>query len=96
MEILIVLAALVAIGAIWYFNRGQKLDANNDGKVNLTDEGTFIDNAAKGVARTADANKDGKVDAKDAKAVVKKAAVRAKATAKRVSSAAKRAPAKKK
>lgn len=96
MEILIVLAALVAIGAIWYFNRGQKLDANNDGKVNLADVGTFIDNTAKGVARAADANKDGKVDAKDAKAVVKKAAVRAKATAKRVSSAAKRAPAKKK
>ena len=96
MEILIVLAALVAIGAIWYFNRGQKLDANNDGKVNLADVGTFIDNTAKGVARAADTNKDGKVDAKDAKAVVKKAAVRAKATAKRVSSAAKRAPAKKK
>ena len=96
MEILIVLAALVAIGAIWYFNRGQKLDANNDGKVNLADVGTFIDNTAKGVARVADANKDGKVDAKDAKAVVKKAAVRAKATAKRVSSSAKRAPAKKK
>ena len=96
MEILIVLAALVAIGAIWYFNRGQKLDANNDGKVNLADVGTFIDTTAKGVARAADANKDGKVDAKDAKAVVKKAAVRAKATAKRVSSAAKRAPAKKK
>ena len=96
MEILIILAALVAIGAFWYFNRGQKLDANNDGKVNLADVGTFIDNAAKGVARAADANKDGKVDANDAKAVVKKAAVRAKATAKRVSSAAKRAPAKKK
>ena len=96
MEILIILAALVAIGAFWYFNRGQKLDANNDGKVNLADVGTFIDNTAKGVARAADANKDGKVDAKDAKAVVKKAAVRAKATAKRVSSAAKRAPAKKK
>ena len=96
MEILIILAALVAIGAFWYFNRGQKLDANNDGKVNLADVGTFIDNTAKGVARAADANKDGKVDAKDAKAVVKKAAVRAKATAKRVGSAAKRAPAKKK
>jgi hypothetical protein len=96
MEILIILAALVAIGAIWYFNRGQKLDANNDGKVNLADVGAFIDNTAKGVARVADANKDGKVDAKDAKAVVKKAAVKAKATAKRVSSTAKRAPAKKK
>jgi len=96
MEILIVLAALVAIGAIWYFNRGQKLDANNDGKVDLADVGTFIDKTAKGVARAVDANKDGKVDAKDAKAVVKKAAVRAKTTVKRVSSAAKRAPAKKK
>jgi hypothetical protein len=96
MEILIILAALVAIGAIWYFNRGQKMDANNDGKVNLADVGAFIDNTAKGVARVADANKDGKVNTKDAKAVIKKAAVKAKSTAKRVTTAAKRAPAKKK
>ena len=101
MEIVIIVAIVVALGAVWYFNRGRKLDANQDGKVNLEDMGVFLENTANGVAKAADVNNDGKVDAKDAEVVVKKAAVKAKATAKRVKAAAdkkapaKRAPAKK-
>ena len=96
MEILIILAAVVVIGALWYFNRGQKLDANADGKVDMSDVNVFISNAVEGAGKIGDINKDGKVDVQDAKVAVKKAAVKAKSTAKRVTTAAKKATAKKK
>jgi len=100
MELLLVVAISVVVGALIYFNRSSRgLDANQDGKIDATDASTFIDNTVGGVKRVLDVNQDGRVDAEDAKAAVKavaktakKAAVKAK-TATR--SAAKKPAAKK-
>lgn len=85
MEIIVILIAVVVLGAIWYANRNTGFDANNDGKVDLKDAAAAVKNTVAVAKTVADTNKDGKVDAKDAKAVaskataaVKKAAVRAK------------------
>ena len=86
METLLVIAIVVVVGAIIYFNRSSKsLDINEDGKVDAADAKAAVQNAVTGVKQTADVNKDGKVDAADAKVVatkaktaVKKAAVKAK------------------
>ena len=74
MELLIIIAVAVVIGAVIYFNRASKsFDINNDGKVDLADAKAAVDNAVTGVTAAADVNKDGKVDAEDAKVVVEKA-----------------------
>lgn len=92
MEILLVIAVVVVVGALVYFNRSAKsLDVNNDGKVDATDVKVAVQNTVEGVKATADVNKDGKVDAADVKVV----ATKAKAGAKKVSTKAKEAVAKK-
>ncbi len=91
MEIIVIAIVVVALGGIWYYNRGSKnLDVNKDGKVDSTDVKVAVQNAVEGVKSTADVNKDGKVDAADvkvvkekAKAGVKKAATKAKETVKK-------------
>jgi hypothetical protein len=79
MEILLAIAVAVVIGALIYFNRSSKgLDVNNDGKVDLADIKSAVDNTVAGVTAAADVNKDGKVDAADVKQVAKKATTNAK------------------
>jgi len=74
MEILLAIAAVVVVGALFYFNRSAKsLDINNDGKVDAADAKAAVQNTVEGVKATADVNKDGKVDIKDAKQVKEKA-----------------------
>ena len=94
--VIVILAAVVILGALWYFNRDQKsFDVNKDGKVDFNDAGKAVENAATGVkevvAEAADVNKDGKVDVADAKVVAKKAAAGAKKAAGKAKSAAKTA-----
>ena len=70
MEILLVIAVTVVVGALIYFNRSSRgLDANQDGKVDLNDANTFIDNTVSGVKNVLDVNRDGSVDTKDLAAV---------------------------
>ena len=86
MEIILLLIAVVVIGAIWYFNRGTKnFDVNNDGKVTAADATAAVQNAVEGVKAAADVNHDGKVDVADVKVVKEKA----KATTKKVATKAK-------
>ncbi len=93
MEILIIIAVVVAVGAFVYYNRSSKgLDVNKDGKVDSADAKAAVQNVVEGVKATADVNKDGKVDAGDvavvkekAKAGAKKAVAKAKDTAKKAS-----------
>ena len=88
---LILIGAVVVIGAVIYYNRKSKsLDVNNDGKVDAADVKAAVQNVVEGVKATADVNKDGKVDAADvavvkekAKAATKKAATKAKETVKK-------------
>ena len=93
MEIIIALVAVIVVGALVYFNRSAKsLDINNnDGKVDLADAKTAVDNTVTGLAAVADVNRDGVVDVADAKAVVEKAATEVKKTAAKARSAAKKA-----
>jgi hypothetical protein len=91
MEIVLLAIAAVVIGAFIYYNRSSKsFDVNNDGKVDAADAKAAVQNVVEGVKATADVNKDGKVDAADVKVVkekaktgAKKAAVKAKETAKK-------------
>jgi hypothetical protein len=81
MEIVLIAIAVVAIGAIIYFNRSSKgLDVNNDGKVDSADVKAAVQNVVCGVQETVDVNKDGKVDAADVKVVAEKAKTVAKKT----------------
>ena len=80
MEIIILLV-IVAVGLIWYFNSKTGLDANNDGKVDVSDAKAMVSNVVQGVKSTADANNDGKVDMADAKVVAEKAKTKAKKVA---------------
>jgi Dockerin type I domain len=92
MEIIIVLIAIVVIGAIWYVNRDTGFDANKDGKVDLKDAGVMLEQTVKEVKEeikeVADVNKDGKVDSADAKVVAEKAKETVKKTATKVKAAA--------
>jgi FtsZ-interacting cell division protein ZipA len=88
MEIIIALAAIVVIGAIWYANRNTGADVNGDGKVDLADVKAAVE---KTVATVADANKDGKVDVADVKAVATKAKAAAKKTVAKTATKAKAA-----
>ena len=92
MEILLAIAVAVVIGALIYFNRTSKgLDVNNDGKVDLADVKTAVENTLAGVTAAADVNKDGKVDAADVKVVAEKATTQIKKAAVKAKTAAKKA-----
>ena len=55
MEMLLAIAVVVVIGALVYFNRSSKtLDINNDGKVDLADAKTSVQNVVEGVKAAAD------------------------------------------
>lgn len=85
------LLALVVVGAfIWYVNRDSKIDANDDGKVDLADAKVAVEKAVVEAKNLADVNKDGVVNVSDAvaagkkvKAGAKKAAGKAKAAVKK-------------
>ena len=49
MEIVIIVAVAVVIGAVIYFNRSSKgLDVNNDGKVDAADAKAAVQNVVEG------------------------------------------------
>lgn len=92
MEIVIIVAAVVVIGAIIYFNRSSKgLDVNNDGKVDAADAKAAVQNVVEGVKATADVNKDGVVDSADAKVAVETVKTQVKRTANKAKTAATKA-----
>jgi hypothetical protein len=90
MEIIIAIV-VIAIGAIWYFNRDKGLDVNADGKVNVDDVKAAVENTVVAVKEVVDVNKDGTVDAKDVKAVATKAKATVRKTATKATGA-KRGP----
>jgi hypothetical protein len=85
MEILLVIAAVVVIGAIWYVNRDKGADVNGDGKVDLADAALAVQNTVAAVKPVVEAK------AEVAKAAVKTAATQAKATTKKATTKAKEA-----
>lgn len=99
MEIVLLVAVAVAIGAFMYYNRNVKsLDVNNDGKIDANDAKAAIQNVVEGATASADVNNDGKVDAADvavvkekAKAGAKKAATKAKETVKKATTRGRKA-----
>jgi hypothetical protein len=93
MEIVLIVIALVVIGALIYFNSGSKtLDVNKDGKVDAADVKAAVETLTEVVAPKVE-----KVVEK-AKRTAKTATTKAKATVKKVEKAtktvAKKAPAK--
>lgn len=72
MEIIIAIV-IIAVGAIWYFNRDKGLDVNKDGKVDVKDLEVAVENTVAAV----------KEEAKEVKAAVKKTATKAKTTVKK-------------
>jgi preprotein translocase subunit SecF len=88
MEIIIAIV-IVAVGAIWYFNRDKGLDVNSDGKVDVKDLEVAVENAVVAVKEVIDVNKDGAVDAKDVKAVATKAKATVRKTATKATTKAK-------
>jgi|APGre2960657373_1045057.scaffolds.fasta_scaffold01008_2 hypothetical protein len=92
MEILLAIAVVAVIGALLYFNRSSKsLDVNNDGKVDVSDAKTAVQNAVEGVKTVADINKDGVVDSADAAVVVEQAKTAVKKAATKTKTAVKKA-----
>jgi hypothetical protein len=89
------LLGLVAVGAfIWWVNRDEKIDANDDGNVDVAEAKAAVEKAVAEAKKLADVNKDGKVDVADVKeagkkvkAGAKKAAGKAKAAVKKVKKA---------
>lgn len=96
MELLLGLAVAVALIALIYFNRrAHGLDINQDGKVNLDDAKTAVNNTVSGITETLDVNDDGRIDAGDVKAAAKATVSTAKKIAKTATDAAKKTTAKK-
>ena len=92
MEILLAIAMVAVIGAFLYFNRSSKsLDVNNDGKVDIADAKTAVQNVVEGVKAVADVNKDGVVNSTDAAVVVDKAKTEVKKTVTKAKTAVKKA-----
>jgi cytochrome c biogenesis factor len=75
MEIIIAIV-VVAIGAIWYFNRDKGLDVNSDGKVDIQDVKAAVENTVAVV------KEEVKEEVAEVKAAVKKTATRAKTATK--------------
>lgn len=82
MEIIIAIAVL-AVVAIWYFNRDSGLDVNKDGKVDVKDVQVAVENTVAAV------KEEVKEEVAEVKAAVKKTATKAKATAKKAATKAK-------
>jgi hypothetical protein len=79
------LLTLVAVGAfIWYVNRDEKIDSNDDGKVDVSEAKAAVEKAVSVAKAAADVNKDGKVDVADVKEAGKKAKAGAKKAAAKV------------
>jgi copper chaperone CopZ len=79
------LLALVVVGAfIWYVNRDEKIDSNDDGKVDVSEAKAAVEKAVSVAKAAADVNKDGKVDVADVKEAGKKAKAGAKKAAAKV------------
>jgi hypothetical protein len=92
MEIVLALVAVVIVAALVYVNREAKnFDVNKDGKVDLDDVKSAVNNTVNAVKEVADVNNDGKVDAEDAKVVVEKAKTGAKKAATKAKTAVKKA-----
>lgn len=78
MELIILLVAVTAIAALIYYNRtARSLDVNNDGKIDLEDAKTAVDNTVTGVTVTVEKA------AVQAKAAVKKPAAKKPARSKK-------------
>jgi beta-lactam-binding protein with PASTA domain len=76
------LLALVVVGAfIWWVNRDEKIDANDDGNVDVAEAKAAVEKAVAEAKKLADVNKDGKVDVADVKEAGKKAKAGAKKAA---------------
>lgn len=79
------LLGLVAVGAfIWWVNRDEKIDANDDGNVDVAEAKAAVEKAVAEAKKLADVNKDGKVDVADVKAAGKKVKAGAKKAAAKV------------
>jgi hypothetical protein len=92
MEILIGLILFVAVGYLLYVNNSKKpLDVNKDGKVDTQDLVSVAPVLTQTITKAADVNNDGKVDAADVVEVVAKTKRKAKETAVKVKTAAKKA-----
>ena len=86
------LLGLVAVGAlIWWINRENKLDSNDDGKVDAAEVYAGMQKTVAEAKNLADVNKDGKVDVADVKAAGKKAKAGAKKAAGKAKAAVKKA-----
>ena len=85
------LLALVAVGAfIWWVNRDEKIDANDDGNVDVAEAKAAVEKAVAEAKKLADVNKDGKVDVADVKEAGKKAKAGAKKAAGKAKAAVKK------
>lgn len=79
------LLGLVAVGAfIWWVNRDEKIDANDDGNVDVAEAKAAVEKAVAEAKNLADVNKDGKVNVADVKAAGKKVKAGAKKAAAKV------------
>ena len=68
MSIEIIVGLVIAVGLlVWFFNRDNGLDVNNDGEVNAADAKAAVVNTAKGVKNAVDLDGDGKVGLGDVK-----------------------------
>lgn len=86
-----ILLGLVVVGAfIWYVNRDNKLDSNDDGKIDVAEAKVAVENAVAEAKNLADVNKDGKVNVADAKEAGKKAKAGAKKAAGKAKAAVKK------
>jgi len=74
MEIVIILAAIFVVAAIWYYNKGSGLDVNKDGKVDIKDAESAIKATVKGLeTQTKVVKEKAKATAKKTTAKVKEA-----------------------
>ena len=86
------LLGLVVVGAfIWYVNRDEKIDSNDDGKVDVSEAKVAVEKAVAEAKNLADVNKDGKVNVADVKEAGKKVKAGAKKAAGKAKAAVKKA-----